>query len=119
MLLVYQGWTGTAGGKTYNTDRVWGKMDPNPGIAEGRQPTAYSSRPAASIVRGLLVLPEATSHKPQAACWLLDISGRKVLDLMPGANDIRALAPGVYFVRSEPSAASREPLAVTKVVVTR
>jgi hypothetical protein len=30
---------------------------------------------------------------------LLDSSGRKVLDLHPGANDVRALAPGVYFVR--------------------
>ena len=43
---------------------------------------------------------------------LLDISGRKVLELQPGANDVRGLAPGVYFVRSEPSA-------VTKVVIQR
>jgi YVTN family beta-propeller protein len=47
-----------------------------------------------------------------SSCCLLDISGRKVLDLKPGVNDVRALAPGVYFVRSEPSA-------VTKVVITR
>jgi hypothetical protein len=49
---------------------------------------------------------------------LLDISGRQVLDLKPGANDVRALAPGVYFVR-ELSAASPKPQAVRKVVVTR
>jgi hypothetical protein len=30
---------------------------------------------------------------------LLDIAGRKVLDLVPGPNDIRRFAPGVYFVR--------------------
>jgi len=30
---------------------------------------------------------------------LLNISGRKVLDLKPGANDIRHLSPGVYFYR--------------------
>jgi hypothetical protein len=32
---------------------------------------------------------------------LLDISGRRVIDLLPGANDIRALVPGVYFVRGK------------------
>jgi hypothetical protein len=32
---------------------------------------------------------------------LLDITGRKVMDLAPGENDIRHLAPGVYFVREE------------------
>jgi hypothetical protein len=51
--------------------------------------------------------------------FVLDLSGRRVLSLKPGVNDVRALAPGVYFVRSEPSAASREPSAVTKVVLTR
>jgi hypothetical protein len=30
---------------------------------------------------------------------LLDVSGRKVLDLRPGRNDVRALPAGVYFVR--------------------
>jgi hypothetical protein len=30
---------------------------------------------------------------------LLDISGRKMLDLRPGPNDVGRLAPGVYFVR--------------------
>ncbi len=49
----------------------------------------------------------------------MDISGRKVMDLKAGANDVRGLAPGVYFVRSEPSAVGRQPSAVTKVVVTR
>jgi hypothetical protein len=28
---------------------------------------------------------------------LLDISGRKVLNLRPGPNDVSGLAPGVYF----------------------
>jgi hypothetical protein len=34
------------------------------------------------------------------------------MELGPGANDVRALAPGVYFVRHEPSA-------VTKVILER
>ncbi|UCG43117.1 MAG: hypothetical protein JSU73_00440, partial [candidate division WOR-3 bacterium] len=29
---------------------------------------------------------------------LLDASGRAVMDLRPGPNDIRHVAPGVYFV---------------------
>ncbi len=81
--------------------------------AEGR---AMNVSP--TIVRGVLSLRGATSHKLQAAS-LLDIAGRKVLDLRLGANNVQGLAPGAYFVRSEPSAVSRQPSAVTKVVVTR
>jgi hypothetical protein len=69
-----------------------------------------------TIVRGVLFLPEAASHKLQAAS-LLDISGRKVIDLKPGANDVRALAPGVYFVREAQAQAQAQ--VVRKVVVTR
>jgi hypothetical protein len=42
-----------------------------------------------------------------------------VLDLRPGVNDVRSLAPGIYFLCSRPSAVSRQPSAVTKVVVAR
>jgi len=38
---------------------------------------------------------------------VIDAAGRKVMDLHPGANDVSRLAPGVCFVREEPSAASR------------
>jgi hypothetical protein len=60
---------------------------------------------------------------------LLDISGRKVMGLRTGANDVRALAPGVYFVVTPSPSSSppegervgvrRRPASVTKVVVTR
>jgi YVTN family beta-propeller protein len=76
------------------------------------EPATGSARAFATVVRGVLFLPEASSHKPQAANWLLDIAGREVLDLHPGANDVRRLPPGVYFVR-ERSASIR------KVIVTR
>jgi len=51
---------------------------------------------------------------------LLDINGRKVLDLRPGANDVRSLAPGVYFVieYSVVSSQYSGPPAVTKVILT-
>jgi phosphoribosylformylglycinamidine (FGAM) synthase PurS component len=119
LFLVYQGWVGTLGDKLYNTDRTWGKFNPVPGSIE-ETPNAEVRTPnrGATIVRGVLFMPEASSRKPQATS-LLDVSGRRVLDLHPGANDVSRLSPGVYFVRSEPSAVSRHPLAVTKVVVTR
>ena len=52
----------------------------------------------ATIVHSVLFLGDCprTGTVPKTA--LLDISGRKVLDLKPGSNDVRALAPGVYFV---------------------
>jgi len=40
-----------------------------------------------------------------------------VLDLRPGANDVRALAPGVYFVR-EAASGERSAVSVRKVVLT-
>jgi hypothetical protein len=79
--------------------RTWFLVDPRPGIEESRQLTASSSQPAATVVRGVLLLAEATSLKPQAAS-LLDITGRKVLALKPGANDVSQLPSGVYFVRA-------------------
>ena len=69
-------------------------------------------------MRGVLFLPEAAGHRPQAAS-LLDISGRKVLDLRLGANDVRALAPGVYFVRRSKTEDGRPTADISKVVVAR
>jgi subtilisin family serine protease len=53
-----------------------------------------------TIVRGYLLLPQASSVERQTASVLLNISGRKVLDLHPGANDVSRLAPGIYFLKS-------------------
>ena len=61
-----------------------------------------------TLVRGILRLPGKTPGV------LLDITGRSVTDLAPGLNDLRAVAPGVYFVQT---AASRGPSAVRKVVI--
>jgi len=90
------------------------------GMEESHKPQATSFKPGSSIVRGVLLLFEAVGGGRLAeGAHLLDIGGRKVLDLKPGANDVRAVAPGVYFVREEPQAASLMPQAVRKVVVTR
>jgi hypothetical protein len=95
-------------------DTVLGVTEP-----KSLKPQASSYKLGATIVRGVLLLQEARGEMREARCELLDISGRKVLDLHLGANDVSRLAPGVYFVRAEPSAASRQPSAVTKVVIQR
>jgi hypothetical protein len=117
MFLAYQGWAGTLGGKTYDADRVWGMMDPNPGIAEMTRTEVLLTSRDATIVRGVLFLPEASSHRSQVAS-LLDMSGRKVLDLHPGANDVSRLSPGVYFVREREVRREQRGSAVRKVVIT-
>jgi YVTN family beta-propeller protein len=95
------------------------------GVEESRL-QASSCRQRATVVRGMLLLnglgtrselPGRNSVMSRAV--LLDASGRKVMDLHPGANDVRPLVPGVYFVRFEQSVVSREPSNVTKVVITR
>jgi hypothetical protein len=115
LFLAYESWTGTVADKTYNTVRVWGKLGPFPGVQETPNAEVRTTN-AATVVRGVLFLPEAASHKAPATS-LLDIAGRKVLDLLPGPNDVSRLSLGVYFVR----AVSRELSAVScqKVVVAR
>ncbi|MEO0069133.1 MAG: hypothetical protein ABIK23_08435, partial [candidate division WOR-3 bacterium] len=116
MFLVYQGWTGKVGNKTYNTYRIWGKMNPVTGIEERLQPAAFGSRLTATIVRNVLKLETTEDRGPKTEyrtqVFLVDITGRKVLELKPGDNDIRHLAPGVYFIKSG-------SLIDKKVVITR
>jgi hypothetical protein len=50
---------------------------------------------------------------------LVDASGRRVLVLAVGENDVTRLAAGVYFVRSAAPATGGEPSAVTRVIVAR
>ena len=86
------------------------------GVEETMNDERGTMNAGATIVRGVLFM-EARGEKREARGELLDIAGRKVLDLKPGANDVSCLAPGVYFVR----AVSREPSAVScrRVVLTR
>jgi photosystem II stability/assembly factor-like uncharacterized protein len=101
---------GTTGGSCY----AW---QFSAGLAEGPSLSPAGNRQLSTVVHGVLILPEAASPKPQAAS-LLDASGRRVLTLRPGANDVRSLSPGIYFVRQPPSD-KREASSVNKVTVTR
>jgi len=86
------------------------------GVEEPRPtPDAPRITPGATIVRGVLWLGGAgqsqcvgrTGLRDSPCAALLDIGGRKVLDLRPGPNDISSLAPGVYFAREEYSSVRR------------
>ncbi len=69
---------------------------------------------AADIVRNVLFLPVSlfTLHSS-----LFDMTGRQVMALRPGPNDVSGLSPGVYFVREVQAQAQAQ--AVRKVVLTR
>ncbi len=86
---------------------------------EESQPQATGPKPQATVVRGVLVLGAGSRQNAGYRAELLDISGRKVLDLKPGVNDVRALAPGVYFVREVQAQAQAQAQAVRKIVITR
>ena len=92
------------------------------GIGERPSVLLDAPRQSATILRGVLEMPEATSRKPQAAGWLLNATGRCVAELHPGLNDVSGMAPGVYFLRTAESGgrtAVRGRGEVRKVVIQR
>jgi YVTN family beta-propeller protein len=95
-------WSGTIQSSSMPVIRT----DP-PGVEDAANVEMRATNRGATIVRGVLFLPSTplTPHRS-----LLSADGRKVLDLHAGANDVRALAPGVYFVR--------EAQAVRKIILT-
>lgn len=77
------------------------------GIAEGGELPGVT-RPA-TVVRGVLMMPDAPGGSARAV--LYDLNGREVMAVKPGANPVRHLAPGVYYLRNGESAE------VSKVVI--
>jgi subtilisin family serine protease len=87
------------------------------GVADKRpMPDVRPVTPVPTIIRGVIQVDSRQYTAHRGGAELLDSSGRKVLDLTPGPNDISRLAPGVYFVRS---ASRGQRSAVSKVVITR
>ncbi|MFO7675171.1 MAG: hypothetical protein R6X12_02470 [bacterium] len=106
-----------------NHDRVYVGCQPGRSIAVLRDSLTVGvaeevagarERPLPTIVRAVLAMP--TAGDPAARGQLLDVSGRSVMELAPGANDVRHLPAGAYFVRTV-SADGRA--AVRKVVIQR
>ncbi|MEO0107555.1 MAG: hypothetical protein ABIK62_00030 [candidate division WOR-3 bacterium] len=117
MLLVYEGWA------TCNATRAWAKLSPLPGIETIPNPEMQTPNPRPTVVRGALELAPAavglSGRFDYVQRWtLLDASGRKVQMLMPGANDVSRLAPGVYFVTPK-RLSGRQGQSITKVILTR
>ncbi len=64
-----------------------------------------NKEPVSTVVCQVLKVP----GEDQTA-ELFDITGRKVLKLKPGLNDLRGIKPGVYFIKGK---------AINKVIITR
>ena len=87
----------------------------SPGVLETMNDERGTMNSRATVIRGVLFLPQLLP--PHSS--LLSSDGRKVMDLRPGANDVRHIPPGIYFVRSSPPAVTGHPSSVTKIVLTR
>ncbi|MEO0069781.1 MAG: hypothetical protein ABIK18_03195 [candidate division WOR-3 bacterium] len=69
---------------------------------EQTTPPTNGSRLTATIVRKVLIPYSAVSGgRSEVVASLLDISGRKVMELSPGPNDVSRLPAGVYFLRDK------------------
>jgi hypothetical protein len=78
-------------------------------VEKGSEKARETAKMAKTVVfGGLKIEPENKTAD------LLDISGRKVLELKPGKNDVGCLTSGVYFIKWQ-GARSR----VNKVVIVR
>jgi uncharacterized delta-60 repeat protein len=84
---------------------------PTGGVSEGAAKCeARNANRGPTIVRGVLNLGAYSKQHTAYKAELLNVTGREVLHLKPGANDVSRLAPGVYFARS--------PSGVRRLVVT-
>jgi hypothetical protein len=89
------------------------KYSEDVGVVNRPDARPAKTEPQILIVRNAIALPNGVSGS------LLDMSGRRAAELLPGQNDIRHLAPGVYFVRRPETEDGGPSAAVTKVVVQR
>jgi len=79
------------------------------GISE-KNPIVVRTTLTPTLINGVLNLKSAD---PKLSASLLDASGRKVLNLKTGTNDLTHLAPGVYFILRNHSS-EPEPVILVK-----
>ncbi|MFO7651036.1 MAG: VCBS repeat-containing protein, partial [bacterium] len=105
------------GCSNYSSGTVSLLFDAGLGLAEG--PSSLVPRPSslASVVRGILMGRQLTADGSRQA--LIDAAGRRVMELAAGANDVRHLAPGVYFIRQEGSKGQGFVGSSKKVIIAR
>jgi len=90
-----------------------------PALEECTQSLQRPARPPSTLVNEVLYLPAQTGTARRASSFLLDVCGREVLNLKPGANDVRALAPGVYFAEEGLGTRGQGLGRIRKVIITR
>lgn len=105
----------TADGQLYSVHRL-----ERPGVSDSSPLLVAESR-RATVVRGRLVLPWPTAKGEgrRATGELLDMAGRRVMTLHPGANDVTRLSAGVYFVSVGLPKSVRAAPTVQKIVIKR
>jgi C-terminal processing protease CtpA/Prc len=106
-----------ANGKDAVVEAAIAWIDSTAGAVEETPKREVRMTKAPTVIRGVLILPGDRRPGTGDRAALLDIAGRSVLDLKPGANNVRALAPGVYFVRE--AGARAQAQVVRKVVLTK
>ncbi len=84
-------------------------------VMEEARGTRPASAAGPTIAAGTLFVPGPADGRQPG--WLLDASGRRVLLLRPGRNDVSGLAPGVYFIKR--AQAQAQARAISKVAVLR
>ena len=71
---------------------------PGSGIEEPPSVGGLSRAHLPTIVEGMLKLGATDGWNATRGAELVDVTGRSVLELTPGLNDVRHLSPGIYFV---------------------
>jgi YVTN family beta-propeller protein len=87
------------------------------GVEETMNAERRTMNGGATVVRGELDFQPGRRQKAVERAELLDAGGRRVMELRPGTNDVRALAPGVYFIRTAQAQAQAQ--AIRKIVIAR
>jgi hypothetical protein len=112
MLIAYSGWAETVQSRTYNSERIWGKLYSLIGIQEDRKPLTIDllsfeifPNPAKSYLA--IRLPSTADRQ---AIKIFDVSGKlvKVIDKVTSAQEhkqemkisLKGINPGIYFVQS-------------------
>jgi DNA-binding beta-propeller fold protein YncE len=72
-----------------------------------------------TVVRGVLFLSLDRRPGTGDRSVLMDVSGRKLMDLRAGANDVSALAPGVYYLRGQGSRGPGSQTTLRKILIAK
>jgi hypothetical protein len=88
---------------------------PGSGVEEGHKtPATTRFTPSPTIVRNSLLILQSAFCNLQSEIVLLDASGRRVMALRPGRNDIRGLPAGLYFVIHESATVRPSTVVIVK-----